>query len=84
MDKDKTKYTIIRRGLEPLNVTIELHSDQHPLAVDVAMAALQLAIESLEENMNLWGEANARHQTFKRVRDCVAQCKHDVGIIGRG
>ena len=79
MDKDKTKYTVIRRELEPKNMTIELHCDQHPQPVDIALAGLHLAIESLEEELKQCpNKESRRHYVVNDFRNRVAQCKREV------
>ena len=83
MDKDKTKYTVIRRELEPINMTIELHCDQHPQAVELALAGLHLAIESLDEELETCSEESSRHLWVKRLQDSVVHCKREVETLGR-
>ena len=83
MSKDKMKYTVIRRELEPMNVTIKLQCDKSPLALDVAVAGLHLAIESLKDEQEMCSDRSSRHSWLKELQDRVAQCKSQVEAFKR-
>ena len=83
MSKDKMKYTVIRRELEPMNVTIKLQCDKSPLALDVAVAGLHLAIESLKDELEMCPKEGRRPTMIEHLQEAVAQCKRDVERLGR-
>ena len=84
MSKDKTKYTVIRRGLDPLNVTIELHSEEPICAVERVLSGLQLASESLQEELKLCGKHRERREVVQHLLGKLNQFKMEVRRLRKG
>ena len=83
MSDDGMKYTFTRPGFPPLNITVQIQSDQDMQIIDRVVAYMYEAVEALEIEADLCAKANDSERRGKvvdlitKVRD-IQRCAEAI------